>query len=227
MVFNFLSTDEKQVFEMLQKKGPLTKKSLLTYFNYKPSTLNRIISSLLKNNLIVEFGQEESSGGRKPSLFDVNVNEKNLIGIEISRTYSYVTICDLKMNVKASKILYVDAHKYYPEILIQEIADIVNAFLKELSIAKESILGAGLGMVGPVNRSTGCTGEVHNFIVDAWSNIPISNMLAKALNCTVYADNGTAVAVLLEYLYGDGKNYKNISYFNCGFGYGQPILHLA
>ena len=79
MVFNFLSTDEKQVFEMLQKKGPLTKKSLLTYFNYKPSTLNRIISSLLKNNLIVEFGQEESSGGRKPSLFDVNVNERTLL----------------------------------------------------------------------------------------------------------------------------------------------------
>jgi predicted NBD/HSP70 family sugar kinase len=30
--------------------------------------------------------------------------------------------------------------------------------------------------------------------------------------------SGTYAAVLAEYLYGEGKNYKSISYFNCGIG---------
>ncbi len=218
MRINALNPDEKQVFGKLQKEGPMTKKSLISCFDYKTSTLNRLISSLLEKKAVVEYGQEESSGGRKPSLFDVNVNEKYLIGIEISRTYSYVTLCDLKMKVKAGERIFVSVDKYYPEILVDEIAGIVNRFLEKFSITKESILGAGLGMVGPIDRNTGYSGEVSDFVVDAWSNIPIRDMLERALGCAVYVDNGTYAAVLAEYLYGDGRKNKNISYFNCGIG---------
>jgi hypothetical protein len=77
-----LTEYEKDVFVKLQKEGPLTKKALLKYFDYKPSTLNRILSSMMGKGAIITIGQEESSGGRKPFLFDINTHEKYIIGID-------------------------------------------------------------------------------------------------------------------------------------------------
>ncbi len=214
-----LTGDEKEVFLKLQKEGPLTKKALLERFGYKPSTLNRILASLAGRGAIAATGQEESSGGRKPYLFDIKPHEKYVIGIDISRTYIYAAVCDLKMNVRASKMIYgLPLTGYTPQNAVNSVSEAIAGLLDSFSISAADILGAGVGMVGPVDRQTGTTGEVESFRYNNWSRVPLRDMLEKALGCTVYVDNGSCAAVLAEYLYGSGKSCKSISYFNCEVG---------
>jgi predicted NBD/HSP70 family sugar kinase len=213
-----LTNYEKDVFSKLQKEGPMTKKALLSYFDYKSSTLNRIILSLLRNGAIVEIGQEESSGGRKPSLFDIQLNHKYVIGIDLSRTYIYIAVYDLKMKLKTSDTVYIDdRNNYTPRFAVDSIAQLLGELLSRCALTLDDILGAGVGMVGPVNRNSGMTGDLVG-LRDDWKNIPIQKMLETAIGCPVYIDNGAYAAVLAEYLYGKGKNYKSISYFNCEIG---------
>lgn len=210
-----LNEDERKIFSILQKDGPMTKKSLLECTCYKTSTLNRIVEALIKKRAIVEFGQDDSSGGRRPSLFDVNINEKYLIGIEISRTYFCVVLCNLKIQIVEKDICYGD---FEPKEEFELISECVSRLLAHNSISMNDILGAGLGIVGPVNRHTGCSGVVAGHLAKGWSNFPLQKFLQEKLKCPVYVDNGTCAAVLLEYLCGEGNEYERVSYFNCGIG---------
>jgi predicted NBD/HSP70 family sugar kinase len=210
---------EKDVFIKLQKEGPLIKKALLSHFEYKSSTLNRVLASLVAKKVILETGQEESSGGRKPSIFDVNTYDKYIIGIDISRTYIYVVICDLKFNIKASEMVTdLLSVKYTPQNAVRAASKTAALLLKRCKLTMDNILGAGVGMVGPVDRKSGITGELTNFKEENWSHVPLKDMLEKEMGCGVYIDNGSYAAVLAEYLYGGGKYHKSISYFNCEVG---------
>lgn len=98
-VFGQLNEDAREVFNLVQKQGHLTKSSLVDLTGLKPTTLNRAIKMLEISGLLVESGTGESTGGRKPSLYTVNPLRFAVVGIDISRTYTQVVITDLGMKV--------------------------------------------------------------------------------------------------------------------------------
>lgn len=53
----------------------------------KLTSLNRVMNKLLAENLILKVGIAESTGGRKPTLYDVNVEYGYIIGVDIYRIY--------------------------------------------------------------------------------------------------------------------------------------------
>lgn len=215
-----MSIDEKNIFLKLQKDGPLTKKNLLDFTDYKPSTLNRIIISLMEQGAVVEIGQQKSTVGRKPSIFDVNVNEKYLLGIDISRRSLIGVLCDMKLRVLASikMPLGIPFGDQRPVVLLPTFCSQVRQMLKEHNCRASDLLGAGVAMVGPVDRTNGKTQDVNTFLTSGWNNLELGNILSREFGCPVYVDNGAYAAVLVEYLYGAGRKHKSISFFNCGIG---------
>ena len=65
----------------------------------KLSTLNRVMQPLETEGLIVESSIGESTGGRKPVLYDVNPKQYYLVGIDISKTYTKMVVTNLKTDV--------------------------------------------------------------------------------------------------------------------------------
>jgi predicted transcriptional regulator len=98
-IISNLSEERKKIFSLFQKKGPLTKQDLLPITKTNLSTLNRMIQPLEDERLVVEVGIGESSGGRKPVLYDLNLIKFYLLGIDISRPYTELVITDPKMNI--------------------------------------------------------------------------------------------------------------------------------
>ena len=76
----------------LQKNGPITKLDISLITNLKLTTLIRIMQPLVDSGLVVESKIGESTGGRKPVLYDVNTNRFYIIGIDISRTYTQIVV---------------------------------------------------------------------------------------------------------------------------------------
>ncbi len=222
-IFVFLdkiNSDEKNVFLKLQKDGPLTKKQLLDMMGFKPSTLNRIIQSLMDQGAVVETGQQQSAVGRKPSIFDVNIQEKYLLGIDISRTALIAILCDMKLNILTSikMPLGIPFGDQRPVVLLPGFCSQIRQMLEEHQCKPSDLLGAGVAMVGPVDRKAGKTQDVNTFLASGWDYLELGDIFSRELGCPVYVDNGVYAAVLVEYLYGAGRNHKSISFFNCGIG---------
>ena len=212
-----LSKDQKSIFSIINKKGPITKSDILALTGLRLTTLNRLMQPIEERALIVESGIGESSGGRKPTLYDVNAGQFYLLGIDLSRTYTQVVLTNLKLD-----IIYRDQfdmnESNTPEKTALKIKDIFQTSLYSSKIDVKSVLGVGVGTVGQLDRSKGIIINPSRFASPGWLNVPIQDMLSKELSLPVFIDNGANTAVLSEFLFGDGKGFKSIAYFNCGIG---------
>ncbi|MDR3595394.1 ROK family protein [Clostridium sp.] len=201
----FESLDDrcKYIFSIMQKSGPVAKSELINITKIKLTTLNRNLQILIDKKMIVETDIGESTGGRKPSLYDVNQSGVYIIGIDISRTYTRIVITNLKLKIIEEELIG-------REYKIEKISEIIPAYIKKLcmksQIQKSSIVGIGIGIVGGFNIQ------------------PLYDSLSKELNAPICIDNGANAAVIGEYHYGIGKDKKNIAYVNCGVGIRTGII---
>lgn len=215
--FTRFCKETRQAFNIIQKKGPLTKNDLLIPFQTNLSTLNRIIEPLEKERLIVEAGIGESSGGRKPVLYDLNPKRFYILGLDISRPYTQMVLTNPKMDILYRDFFTMD-ETLTPQNTVGRIAELLTEALERLQIAPDLLLGIGLGTVGPMDRERGVLINPKNFAAPGWIGIPIKKLLQDQFELPVFVDNGANTAVLMESLYGQGRLFPNISYFNCSIG---------
>lgn len=214
-----LSGVEKQAYIHLQRDGAMTKKELQDRMGLKPSTMGRILETLMKSGLIEEnVDQSVNSLGRKPYQYDIAHLGKYLLGIDISRIIFSVVLCDFKMKIIDSTELSGIIEYQSAMELIDKTCLLVSEMLERNGISTTDLLGAGVAMVGPVNRHTGCTERVEGFPTDDWSFLPLKDILSEKLGCPVYVDNGAEAAVVYEYIYGLGKKSRSVAFINSGMG---------
>ncbi len=217
-----LCNESKLIFSLIQKKGPITKSELLLITNMKLTSLNRFMQPLEEQQLIIEVGTGKSTGGRKPTLYDVIPQKYYFAGVDISRTYTQVVITNLKMQVLLEQQFPMTEFDT-PQKTVKMIADIIAIF-KQTSTDEAMLLGVGLGTIGPLDREEGVILNPMNFSASGWRDTPIKKILEKELNLPVFVDNGANTAVIAEYLFGGGRNCNNIAYFNCGIGIRTGVI---
>lgn len=218
-----LQKDRKVIFDLIQKNGPLSKHDIQLITNMKLTTLSRIINDLLDKELIDHDSIGESTGGRKPVLYNVNSSKFYIVGIDISRTYTQIVITNLRMQILKEK-RFLMQEQYLDNKTIEQIVEITDNLLKELMISREQICGIGVSVVGPLDREKGTLLEPINFEGENWGNISIKHELQNIFSVPVTIDNGANSAVLAEYCFGSGKGLQNMAYINCGVGIRTGVI---
>ena len=222
-IFQCLSEDSKNIFSLIQKKGPLTKNKLLLMTKIKLTSLNRFMQPLEEQGLVVEVGTGASTGGRKPVLYDVNPSRFYLVGLDISRTYTQVIITNLKMEI-LNRRRFLMQECFTPVKTVKTISTTLKEMLKALLIDTSMLLGIGLGTIGPLDRAEGVILNPKNFPAKGWHHTWIKRALQQELALPVMIDNGANTAAIAELLFGSGRNLSNIAYFNCGIGIRTGVI---
>lgn len=218
-----LTWDQKNIFSIIQKKGPITKSQLTLLTKMKLTTLNRAMQPMINHGLIVEAHIGESTGGRKPILYGVNPGKYYVIGIDISRTYTQVVITNLKMEILYSFEFHMTPY-YSPDKTINLITDWLFNALDEANITISQIIGVGLGTVGPLRREEGIMVGAKGFNAPGWEYVHIKSIMEQKLKLPIFVDNGTNTAVLAEYFFGCGKDISSMAYINCGVGIRAGVI---
>jgi len=218
-----LSCRDLEILNIIQKRGPITKKHLQIVANIKLTTLNRIMKTLEQKKVIVEYGESKSTGGRKAVEYDVSPTDFYVIGIDISRTYVKLILTNMKLYILKKEEFLMD-ESYSPEKTVKNIIIRIEQMLSDLKIKKNEVLGIGLGSVGPIDREKGIILNPKSFFNRNWVNVPIKAMIEEKLKIPCFIDNGANTAVLGEYLYGKGKKIKSVAYIHCGIGIRSAII---
>ncbi len=104
--------------------------------------------------------------------------------------------------------------------ILGDIAEAVLAKIAEKGIAKEDVLGAGIGVPGPV-KSDGTVIKCANL---GWGIFNVSETLSDLLGMPVAAGNDANVAALGEMWKGGGQGYSDIVMVTLGTGVGGGII---
>ena len=150
------------------------------------------------------------------------INTQFAVGIDIGGTSIKHGICSSEGDLICCDSVDTPADAPKEEIL-EKLAVI---FSKNLQIAKErkmTILAAGVGTPGSVDIERGfLMGSTPNF--NHWRNVPISEYLHTRSSLPIYADNDANLMAFGEYMFGAGKNKKDLICITLGTGIGGGII---
>lgn len=104
--------------------------------------------------------------------------------------------------------------------ILPDIANAILGKMEERKIIKDSVIGVGIGVPGPVDDN----GVVHKAVNLGWDVMNINEVLGRLLEMPVKAGNDANVAALGEMWCGGGKGCSNMVLATLGTGVGGGII---
>jgi glucokinase len=144
------------------------------------------------------------------------MNEFFVVGIDLGGTKISGAISDIDGNIIERLIVSTNASKGESYVM-NRIIDVIDSLIKTSGKSIKSIKSIGIGSPGPLDSENG--------IIITTPNLPFKNFnLVKPIKdkfkVPVYLDNDGNVAAMGEFLYGEGKNTKNMIYITVSTGIG-------
>ena len=214
-------TNQKTIIEYLRKKGPTSKADLSKILKISKPTVAKNVEELILNNILYEFGEGISSGGRKPLLISFNEKYKYILSLEINIDYPMIALFDLdgkiivKIKVEINK--KVKEKDYFEKIYFE-----IDKLFQSQKIDEEKIGVISVSTPGIINEETG---EIHaNPQFNDWKTINLSKELQSRFGKFVIVKNDISMAALGEKHYGIGKPYNNLIYISSTLGVGAGLI---
>ncbi|MEK8131297.1 ROK family protein [Paenibacillus filicis] len=213
----------KEIYEHIRKHGVVSKIDLLDRSGLTGSTLTRTLEELTGQQLILEAGFGESTGGRRPILYTINSDYAYVFGLDISRMHSRLMLFDLKMNPLEAKRWVMD-EEMTPQKLLEEIAAEAETMLAQRGLDSSRVLGIGIGAVGPLDRSSGVLLEPLHFPAPGWTQVPLTAWLEERLGIPCTLDNGANAALIAESWSVREQDYRHLLYVHVGVGLRSAMM---
>lgn len=213
----------KEIYALIRKYGPVAKTTLTEMTGMKPTTCARLIDELSQAGLIKECGLGESSGGRKPLMYQIDPSFAYLFGVDIARLYTRVVFMDLSLSILEEVRLPMN-EKNTPDLTLAFVEEQIQRIMAKRNVSLSQVLGIGVGSVGPIDRNKGIILNPLHFSAKGWNYVPVVQRLKEAFNTLVLLDNGANTAVLGEYRNGLWKDVKSVVYNITGVGIRLGVL---
>lgn len=210
-----------KVLNLIWERKSISRADIAKITGLSAPTVTRIVDSLIGNEqLVVEAGRGESSGGRPPQLVELDSKSKFVIGLDLGGSMSAV-LTNLDAEIISETRIPARIHEYTFETHIERIVKLVKGLITNSGIPPEKILGMGLGTGGLYNK------KERRFdycaVLDR-DNVDFSCEIHKLIDIPIVFDNVTRVMALGELWYGVGERYKNFIFVNLGHGIGSGII---
>ena len=180
------------VLNYVREREPISRAEIARETNLQKSTISTIVDELEMDGLIEEFGEGESTGGRRPALLRLRTAGAIGIGVAITPTITTIATSDLAGRILSQENFVTDPN--FEETLARVVASV-----NELTSANRSVESIGVSLPGLVDPETGTASYVPYF---QWRDLPIGDRISTATGLPVLVDNDANSAALAELWFG-------------------------
>lgn len=176
------------------------------------ATVSELISQLVAAGIVKEVGPGVSSGGKPPTLIELNAGGRDIVALDLSRQPFRGALVDLAGRIRR-RATAGRGHVQGQEG-VQEASRLV-ATLVETSTAP--VLGIGVGTPGIVDVD----GSVVEAVNLQWHGVPLQQELAARFGLPVRVANDAHVAALAEFR---SRHGTNLVVVKIGVGIGGGLV---
>jgi len=209
------------ILELIRTTELISRTDLSRATGLSQASLTGITADLIREGLIEEKQSGAYEGGRRPTLLAIRPDGVHVIGINMAMHEIRVVIVNFQAEVQASHTALLENDYYSPEKIVSITAQAIQACMWEANFSKDQISGAGVGIPGPVDSSTGIIRFLPNY---GWKNVPFQKMLQGKINHPVFIDNSSNNLATGEYWYGSGKGIDNFLVITLENGVGAGMM---
>ena len=217
------ATNLARVLDVLRLDGPLARTEIVHRSGLSRATVSNLLTELLERDLVREESDNRraGSGGRPPALVTLEPSAAAAVGVDIGRTHVRVVVADLGLQILAEGVEHVDVPEH-PEETLRLVSSMTERLLAEAGVARDDLLGIGVGLPGPVDRSSGRLGSAT--ILPGWVGLAPRAELEKRLHAPVVVENDANLGALAEGLLGAGRGSRVLAYVKVAAGVGAGLV---
>ncbi|MEO6713232.1 MAG: ROK family transcriptional regulator [Mycobacteriales bacterium] len=214
-------SNRSRVLGELYMHGPMTRQEVGTAAEVSAATISNLVGELIAQGVVIEAGSEESEGGRPRALLEVNGAYGQVIGVDVGETGVLVELFDLRLHPLASHISEPTSGGRDVDEVVGQILDGLRQVIDQTGVARESIIGVGVGVPGLVEH--GPDAVVHAQAV-GWDAVPLGRLLRAGTDLPLVIDNGAKALGQAENWFGAARDVDNAIILLLGGGIGAAII---
>ena len=177
-----------------------------------------LVSELIQEGLIKDYGKIESSGGRKPNLYGIVPDSAFFIGVDVKQSHINIGLSDLQKNlVKISEKL--DYRLDNTAHSLESLCSYIENFIAEIDVPSGRVLGIGINLSGRINYTTG-----HSYSFFHFDENPLAEIIHSRVGIPVFLENDSRAMAYGEFCAGAVQDEKDVLFLNLDYGIGVGIL---
>jgi len=127
------------ILEIIRKSGPISRTDISKATELNIVTVSNYVNHYIKKGLVIEGELDESTGGRKPVLVELNPKAGYIVGVGLNMLSMVGILVDLEINVlKEMKRERVPENS---EAVIQKMVDLAEEIINQADIDRSKIAG--------------------------------------------------------------------------------------
>ncbi|MBU4375906.1 MAG: ROK family protein [Candidatus Omnitrophica bacterium] len=216
--YQVLSDKEKKnllLLDIIIQKGPISRTDISKETDLNIVTVSNYVNNYIEKGLVIEKGFDVSSGGRKPTLVELDASGGYAIGVDIGPIDETAIMTDL-----SAKIMWKEKKKR-PQGNMEEVIKVAAELLKDTiansKVPKEKIIAVGFGISGIIDENSGTvrdtdpnrgrtTGSLNSFreTIEGTFNLPV--FVGNDATCAAFGEKRLSLERGIEnmlYIYSD------------------------
>lgn len=210
------------ILEVIRKNGPISRTDISKITELNIVTVSNYVNHYIKKGLVVEGELDESTGGRKPVLVELNPKAGYIVGVGLNMLSTVGVLVDLEINVIAE--VKRERNPENSESVIENMIDMAQEIIEKAEIDRSKIVGVGVGVPGIIDER-GRTIRWPQSLGEKDVNVCLSikDSFERRLNIPTFVENDANAAVLGEKWLGLDRDVRHMLYMFSGVGCGVLI----
>lgn len=136
--------NRNRIFRFILQQRTTSKSEIAYELRISLPTVTQNLAALMEQNLILETGEYESTGGRRAKMISCNAQARVAVGIDITRNHISAVVVDLVGNIidNIREPFCCSA----PDQVPQKVKQLIDGILFNNEILDESVLGVALSI---------------------------------------------------------------------------------
>ncbi|HXD28697.1 MAG TPA: ROK family transcriptional regulator [Arthrobacter sp.] len=199
--------------------GPSTQADLARQTGLSTATVSNIVKFMQTAGLVTT--EPTTSSGRRALNVKLISDGAIAIGIDFGRRHLRVVFASLNYQIVAEKTVILPLG-HGAEDGISAAADLIAELLDQTGLGPSALIGAGVGIPGPIDRRSGTVAQ--GAILPEWVGLNILERLEEVLDLPVVVDNDANLGALAEVTWGPHNGLENLVFIKIGSGIGAGLI---
>lgn len=211
--------NEQLVAETLRELGSLSQADLARATGLSTATISNIVKSMSSAGLATTH--PTTSSGRRALAVTLLETPEVVAGIDFGRSHVRVILATSGAPVTAERFQPLPVGHVVSESIASAIA-ILEELLAESGTPRSQVMGAGIGVPGPIDHRTGTV--IRGAILPEWVGVDIVREFEQALKMPVFADNDANLGALAQITWGGHHGVRDLVFLKIGSGIGAGLI---
>ena len=208
------------IIKQLYYKNPLSLTELSKLTHKSLPLVTKVVNELVEEGYVQEQGLGPSTGGRRASLFLLNLEKQRyVVSVATDQFTARMIIYDLANNI-IHPVEMLELELTDDQEAVDKLVSFIHHNIEASGIDKKKLLGVGIGMPGFISAEEG----VNYSHLKTSDGTHLGKYLRDKLKLPVYIDNDSRLIANAELYFGAAVGMKDVMVINIGWGTGLGMI---